>query len=257
MPRNGLVLLAGPGESTNILYHALKNDCLVDRVILEEPVPRAEFLRKRIKRLGPGKVFGQVAFQAIVVPWLKQTSGLRIGAIRREYDLDNSPIDGDKVAKVASVNSDEAIELLKELNPKLVVINGTRIVSARVLRSVAARFINIHAGITPLYRGVHGAYWALVENNRKACGVTVHFVDEGIDTGGILAQEVIQPAPWDNFVTYPMLQLGAGVNLLKKIIADVMAGQEQLKPAPEGRSVLWSHPTLFEYLRHRVSLGVK
>ena len=42
----------------------------------------------------------------------------------------------------------------------------------------------MHAGITPQYRGVHGGYWAVVNNDPEHCGVTIHFVDKGIDTGG-------------------------------------------------------------------------
>ena len=66
------------------------------------------------------------------------------------------------------------------------------------------------AGITPLYRGVHGAYWALAEGRRDLCGVTVHRVDAGIDTGEVLAQVLIDPTPQDNFVTYPWLQVAEG-----------------------------------------------
>ena len=53
-----------------------------------------------------------------------------------------------------------------------------------LLEAVPAVFLNTLAGITPSYRGVHGAYWALVQRQPDACGVTVHLVDAGIDTGG-------------------------------------------------------------------------
>ena len=58
---------------------------------------------------------------------------------------------------------------------------------------------------------MHGGYWALVSGHPEACGVTVHLVDEGIDSGGILAQSVITPGPADCFVTYPLMQLGVGL----------------------------------------------
>jgi folate-dependent phosphoribosylglycinamide formyltransferase PurN len=72
---------------------------------------------------------------------------------------------------------------LKAINPDLVIVNGTRIISKKVLSSINSKFVNIHVGITPKYRGVHGTYWALVNNDVENSGVTVHFVDEGIDTG--------------------------------------------------------------------------
>jgi methionyl-tRNA formyltransferase len=46
----------------------------------------------------------------------------------------------------------------------------------------------VHAGITPRYRGTHGGYWVLLNNDPGHCGVTIHLVDPGIDTGSIVAR---------------------------------------------------------------------
>ena len=48
---------------------------------------------------------------------------------------------------------------------------------------MACPVINMHAGITLRYRGVHGGYWALAEQHPEWVGTTVHLVDPGIDTG--------------------------------------------------------------------------
>jgi methionyl-tRNA formyltransferase len=126
-----------------------------------------------------------------------------------------------------------------------------------VLNCVPAVFINIHAGITPMYRGVHGGYWALVEHNKEACGVTIHEVDTGVDTGRILGQTRISPNGVDNFATYGFLQLAAGLPLLKRAIRDACEGRLQPVAGPGGESRLWTHPTLGEYIYHRVKSGVK
>ena len=117
----------------------------------------------------------------------------------------------------------------------MVVVSGTRIIAARVLNCVPAVFINMHAGITPLYRGVHGGYWALVERNVDACGVTVHEVDTGVDTGRILGQTRITPNGEDNFVTYGFLQQAAGLPLLKRAIRDACDGQLQSRGCAQWR----------------------
>ena len=149
------------------------------------------------------------------------------------------------------------MRILKESNPDVVLVEGTRIISRRIIDCIPVKFINMHAGITPLYRCVHGAYWALVEDNRKACGVTVHLVDTGIDTGNILEQGIIEPAAEDNFVTYDLHQMAVGIPLLKKAARDVLENRVEIKPNPEGKSKLWSHPTLWEYIWFRFRLGVK
>jgi len=161
------------------------------------------------------------------------------------------------LTKVTSVNSDETIHLLQELQPSVVVVSGTRIIAAKVLHCTPTVFINMHAGITPMYRGVHGGYWALVKHDVEACGVTVHEVDTGVDTGRILGQTRITPNGSDNFATYGFLQLVAGLPLLKKAIADACAGRLQPLAAPAGASQLWTHPTLTQYVYHWVKSGVK
>jgi len=257
MKDGAIILLAGPGTPTNIVHNYLRTHFAIAAVIQERPVSRGEFLRRRVRRLGVWKTAGQVLFRGLMVPWLHATSQARRRAIAADFGLDDSPIAASAITPVASVNAEETVAALRSLEAEIVVVQGTRIIAERVLNAVPATFINLHAGITPLYRGVHGAYWALAEKNPQACGVTVHRVDPGVDTGGILEQGLVHPTPTDNFATYGLLQLGAGLPLLKKAIEDLQAGRSVPRPAPPGPSRLWSHPTLVEYLRNRIHLGVK
>jgi methionyl-tRNA formyltransferase len=64
-----------------------------------------------------------------------------------------------------------------------------------------ALFINTHTGIHK-YSGVHGAYWALVSNDKENCGVIVDKLDQGIDTGEIITQCTIEISKLVNFITY-------------------------------------------------------
>ena len=251
-----IVLLAGEGISTNILYHALKNDCVIHSIILEEPVGKKTLIKNRIKKLGLWKVTGQILFQLIIAKFLHLTSSRRKKEILKAYSLDASPLPSEKITRVHSVNDDQCLELLQNINPQLVIVNGTRIISKRILDSVKATFINTHAGITPKYRGVHGAYWALVNNDKQNCGVTVHVVDAGIDTGEVIFQGAISPANSDNFATYPLLQLAAGIAGMKKAIADISAGS-LVKTATVGESRLWSHPGFGQYIFYRLARGKK
>ncbi len=243
-----VVLIAGPGEPTHIVYHALQATVGVVRVIIEEPVGAKQLLKRRIEKLGAATVAGQVLFKAVIEKPLKLTAGDRLRQIKRKFGLNDAPIPAEAVIAVSSINSPEAIAHLQELQPDVVVVQGTRIIAKRVLQSVACPFINMHAGITPRYRGVHGGYWALATDDAAHCGVTVHLVDAGIDTGGILAQALIQPTPADSFVTYPLLQLAAGLPLLVDAVRAGLAGTLQPLKVAEGPSQLWSHPTLGQWL---------
>ena len=251
-----IVMLTGKGKSSRILYHALSEDFHIEKIIQEEGVDRKKFLKRRAKRLGYWRVFGQILFQGALVPLLKKTSKKRADEIMAKYRLNDHSIDKNAIKEVTSVNAQTCMELLQNLKPDIVIVNGTRIISKKILNCVDATFINTHAGITPRYRGVHGGYWALANNDKDHCGVSVHLVDAGIDTGGVLYQKNIEPTPHDNFSTYPLLQLAEGISLMKKAIKDVMAKQVK-EVHPDLDSKLWSHPTIWSYMWKRIMRGVK
>ena len=131
-----------------------------------------------------------------------------------------------------SVNDERTVALLTSLRPVLVVVNGTRIIATRVLESAGCPVVNLHAGITPRYRGVHGGYWALAEHHPEWVGTTVHLVDPGIDTGGVLAQSVFDVTGEDSFATYPYLHLVHGLPLLGDQVDKVMAGAPSSRTRP-------------------------
>ena len=249
-----VVLLAGNGDSTWIVHNALRERFPISAVILEEEPPAVEVLRRRARKLGWPTVAGQVAF-ILFARLTERFSKPRQGEILREHGLSRlrSSV---AVTHVNSANSAEVIEMLRALAPRVVVINGTRILSEEVLSCIDAPFINVHAGITPMYRGVHGCYWALASRDPAHAGVTVHLVDSGVDTGGVIAQAVVRPAADDSYHTYPFLQLAAGIPLLEEAIRAALAGQLRTIEVG-GESRLYYHPTIWRYAANRVRLGVR
>lgn len=243
-----VVLLAQQGRSTRAIYHALADAFGVDAVVLEEGVSRRRFLSRRVKRLGLPTVLGQIAFMLGIVPLLKRISLQRVEQILALHEVQSTSIPPKVCHYVRSINDVRVEELLRSLKPDIIVISGTRIIAKKIIESVDAPFINMHAGITPAYRGVHGGYWSLYEGRPDLCGVTIHRVDEGIDTGRVLAQALIQPGSRDNFVTYPVLQLAVGIPLLVEAVERLFRDEaSEVEPMTQ-RSKLWSHPTLKEYL---------
>ena len=250
-------MLVGKDPISNIMYHALSQKFTIDAVIREEKPALAGFLKRRIKKLGFSTVFGQLLFSAAIVPVVSRQSRRRIQQIISSNKLNTSEIPSDKVTEVPSVNSDLTIAELKRLSPAVVVVNGTRIIQEKVLGCVDAVFLNTHAGITPMYRGVHGGYWALASGDASNCGVTIHKVDKGIDTGSIVAQATISPTAEDTFSTYPLLQTAKAIPLLEKAVNDARTGRLVTIAPQFSKSQLWSHPTAWQYLKNRVRLGVR
>jgi methionyl-tRNA formyltransferase len=217
---------------------------------------RVIFLKRRIKRLGLVSTVGQVLFVALVVPWLRRTAKVRINEIVMDARLDLSwPPSSGRLIRVSSVNSQAAIDHITGLCPDIVVVNGTRIISKKVINLLNCPAINVHCGITPKYRGCNGGYWALANEDAGSSGVTIHLVDAGVDTGAVLGQEMIRPIRGDNFVTYPYLQLAAALPGLLDQIQRALENRLHAF-AGQGDSKQWYHPTLWGYVWTGLSRGI-
>jgi len=255
--RPRMVLLAGREESSNIVFHALAKVADVIAVIQEDPPSKVKMAKRRMKRVGLLPVADQILFITLAARILKRTSANRVATIRAQSGMDATPIPSHVLQRVSSINDRSVVEALQVHQPDVVVVNGTRIIGKRVLECVEAPFINTHAGITPAYRGVHGGYWALAEGKPELAGVTVHYVDAGIDTGTIIGQAFIHPGPEDTFHTYPSLQLAAGLPLLERAVVDTHRHGVQTTEPLTSKSRLYYHPGLTQYLIHRIRDGVR
>nr|MBP7231217.1 phosphoribosylglycinamide formyltransferase [Syntrophaceae bacterium] len=92
----------------------------------------------------------------------------------------------------------ELIRILKGKNVELVVLAGfMRLLSPSFLRAFPERVINIHPALLPSFPGMHVQQKA-VEYGVRFSGCTVHFVDEGVDTGPIIIQAVVPVLPGDS-----------------------------------------------------------
>ena len=138
-----------------------------------------------------------------------------------------------------------------------VFVNGTRILTEETIQKINKPIVNIHVGITPAYRGMHGGYWALYKNDKKHFGTTLHIVDKGIDTGLIIDQIVLQPNERDNFRTYPILQYIGGLSLLSQHIDSIKSGNIKCKDSLADKSMLYYHPTFGQYIRARINRGIR
>jgi folate-dependent phosphoribosylglycinamide formyltransferase PurN len=242
-------------DSTWMLYNYLQQSGIaIDFVVIEKPVSKIKLIRARIKKLGLLQVLAMLVFQLTIPKLLKSISGKRVKQILEEYNCSIQKPSLTHVHYLTSINEKNAIQLLQDLGAHIILVNGTRILSKSLLQKVKSVFINTHLGITPQYRGVHGGYWAMYNNDAAQVGTTIHLVDSGIDTGGILKQNVVQPTSTDNFYTYPYLQMASSLPNMVTLLQ-----QDNLKPEesnPSSVTKLYYHPTIWQYLKARAK-GIK
>jgi methionyl-tRNA formyltransferase len=102
---------------------------------------------------------------------------------------------------IQNVNHTDSISLLERYNADLFVsMSFNQILKGEILQTAPLGFINCHAGELPFYRGRNILNWALI-NDAKEFGVTVHYIDEGIDTGDIIVQEIEPITDQDDYST--------------------------------------------------------
>ena len=159
----------------------------------------------------------------------------------------------DLVRVVPSHNGDQALALLEKLQPEVIAVFGTLIIRPPVIRKARRAILNMHTGISPRYRGTDTVFWPLHNEEPEWVGVTIHQLDEGIDSGPIL--HVGRPAiePNDDDASLFAKCIAVGAPLYVQAIRDALAGRlhGESQRLEEGRNYLGVERTIGAELRVR------
>lgn len=127
------------------------------------------------------------------------------------------------------------VSLFKTARIDLVVLAGfMRILKGEFLRAFEGRVINIHPSLLPAFPGLE-AWTQALNYGVKVTGCTVHFVDQGIDTGPIIAQETVPVLAGDKPETLHARIQEAEHRLYPPVVGAFAAGRIVVK----GRQTLW------------------
>lgn len=86
------------------------------------------------------------------------------------------------------INDREYYDEIKNLDPDLLVAYGCSIIKDPLLSEYKGRFLNLHLGLSPYYRGAGTNFWPLVNGEPEYVGATFMHMDEGVDAGEIVHQ---------------------------------------------------------------------
>lgn len=137
-----------------------------------------------------------------------------------------------------SINSDEFIEKVKSYACDLFVsMSFNQIFKTEIINLPKYKTINCHAGKLPFYRGRNILNWALI-NDEKEFGITVHYINEGIDTGDIILQKTYPISDRDSYKTLLERSYIECANILydavKLFKKDLVKAKKQYEIHPEG-----------------------
>ena len=207
------------------LINRIAEVCHIEGIVFPSGTRYREYglayvLKNRIRKLGLFKI----ADQALLVLYRFLFESRKDK--RAEKELFGSRLssrdikDGVDTLEVDNVNSDEVRDFIKSKNPQLVVVSAAPILKKKIIDAAERRIINLHPGFAPQYRGRYGSFWPIYCKEPELVGVTIHYVDEGVDTGAILIQQQVEYEPDDTLKIITYRQHKLGVDLLVKILSD-------------------------------------
>jgi len=146
-----------------------------------------------------------------------------------------------KIKKFADINSKKAVAEIKRLKPDLIIsVLFSHIIKKEIIDVPALGVINIHPSFLPNYKGVSPIFWCLL-NEEKHVGVTVHYIDEGIDSGPIIYRRKIKVTRLDTEDTLYWKCVREGENLLEAAILDI--SKKRVKTLTNLGGKYYSFPT--------------
>ena len=142
-------------------------------------------LRQRLKRSGLVRGLDEFAFKVYDLLVLRRDEEARAR---------NRPAPAAPAAAIPGLNTPEGLAFLRAGAWDVVVCIATSIIGREALAIPRRGFVNIHPGVLPAYRGT-GNLWAVCRGDWDHVGWTVHWMNERIDAGRLVARGRIAPLP--------------------------------------------------------------
>jgi len=187
--------------------------------------------------------------------WLMEVLLIGILFSSRKYFKSTSRIAWEKgipLQKTSDINSEETIQDIKALNPDILLSNNFhQIISPEVLKIPKIGSINVHPGVLPMYKGLLPHFWAIIRGEKKL-GVTLHEIDEGVDTGSVISEKRFLLKKGESFYMAWKKTALVGAELLKTYFYKLRFKKPIFKKKPSKNiSQFFSFPGEKEYEKFR------
>ncbi len=135
----------------------------------------------------------------------------------------------------SSINSEASVKILAEYEIDYILVYGCGIISEHIIERYPNRLINMHLGLSPFYRGSGTNFFPIVNGEPEYCGVTIHYIDKGIDTGEILARARAPIAADDNIHSLGCKIIMVGIKVIAGVLHRLRC--EEILPVPQDLSI--------------------
>ncbi len=123
------------------------------------------------------------------------------------------------------INSSYSLEKIKELQVDIIIsAYYNQILKETIIDTPEYGVLNIHPGWLPAYRGVMSYFWVLKDGNDSA-GVSIHWIDKGIDTGAVVAQRAFRISAKMTQQKVLIFTAVIGSRLLRRVVKALLEGK--------------------------------
>lgn len=142
----------------------------------------------------------------------------------------------------SNINSQDSLEKIKSYKPDLLIsILANQIFKKKLIQLSTKGCINLHTALLPKYRGLMPTFWVL-KNNEKYTGVSVFYVDEGIDSGPIIVQKKIEIGNRSQAQLIDHTKK-VGMKCIIEAVDLIFKNKVQIIPNPDSKKTYYSFPT--------------
>jgi len=150
------------------------------------------------------------------------------------------------------------VSLIQNLNPKVTVVHGTSIIKLNLISLFSNRLINLHAGLSPYYRGSGTNVFPFYNRELEYVGMTIHYINEGIDTGDIILQARPEFEKGDNTHTIGCKSVILGTELMKKVVEKQLTeGKPLFAVEQKGESKYYKRKDFTEEILRTINQNLK
>ena len=223
-------------DAVTILIDKLRGIHEIVACVVLSPSPfgkRETFIRKALKTY---KIFGFRFFAYYSTRYiLSKLTKKPLGSILEEKNIPQLNLE-------KTINDPNSLAKISEYNPDILIsIAGNEIFKKPLIKLAPQGCLNLHTGLLPKYRGLMPTFWAL-KNNEKEVGVSVFYVDTGIDSGPIVVQRRV---PVRNRVQSDLIKetKKVGIDCIFEALTNIENNSVVMKDNDDTQSTYYGFPT--------------
>lgn len=242
-----VILLTRDDARSRAVAAAIHERVPLSAIILEEPRPTS--VRRRVRRA----LMRSPAWSWIerALAYRRPALDRRIAAIERQLSRNAEQVfragaagrlefpAGVQQRRTPSVNSPQIEAFLRESPPDLLLVFGTGILRGPILSLARLGVLNAHASLLPRYRGTSVELWQVLNGDLDAAGITIHFVNDGVDTGDVVHQRPTSVERGTDHFVLRARNVLAVMDDFGATAAKVLDGTAQRRPQPPSSERTW------------------